>query len=95
LDAAQGRRNPPKGVELVENTLDVTAFQFAHGSITTLHVAVGDTFELVREDMACNSRQTVVVVRQAQYAGIEGQSMRKQEAMQEDCDAPCGGFGDD
>jgi hypothetical protein len=46
--------NPTQSIELLKNSVNVLPFQAAHGAIAALNVAVGDTLELMRQDVAGN-----------------------------------------
>ena len=63
--------------------------------VAALDIAVGDPLQLVGQDVAGNSGQPVMVVRQPQHARIERQRVRQQEAVQEARNAPCSGLCDD
>ena len=88
-------RYPTQRVELFEYCLGFAPRQVAHASVTALDIAVGDALQLVGEDVAGDCGQPVMVVRKPQNPGIEGQSMRQQEAVQEAFNAPCSVLRDD
>jgi len=69
------------------NALDLKPLQGAHTAVAARNVAIGDTFELLGEDVAGDGGQHVVVVGERQHAGVEGSRVRQQKAMHEDYQA--------
>ena len=87
--------HPAEGIELFENCVGLAPCQVAHASIAALDIAVGDTLQLMGQDVVGDVGQPVMVVRQSQHAAIERQGVGQQEAVQEACNAPCSILRDD
>src|SRR5262249_26336471 len=79
--------DPSEGVELREYVLDVPPFQFSHRPVTALNVPRRDYVELAREDVPGDGGESVVLVRESEYVRVEGDGVRKEEAVKEVADA--------
>src|SRR5262249_41279377 len=55
--------NPPKRVELETDVLDFVALEPAHCAVTALNDAVGQPLHLVRQNVAGDRGEPVVIVR--------------------------------